>query len=141
MSTILLQHLAQWHHNLELSRNVAVKRRCFFPLNHMVITKYMLPGWLYTVRVRGCICSAVPHFVFRRRPMSELPVLFTDGNRIHVHTVLEPPLFLRNLDVVAAHLPLPHQAVVCERPVLQAVATPPLSLLILRLIPELNSDL
>lgn len=48
-----------------------------------------------------------------------------------------------NLDIIAAHVPLPHFAVLGEGPVLQAVAPLPLHAVmrILELIPELYSNL
>lgn len=70
-----------------------------------------------------------------------LPVLLADLDRIHVDAVLEPALLVGDLDVVPAHLPLPHQAVVGKRPVLEPVGPPPLARLVVPLVPELDGDL
>lgn len=70
-------------------------------------------------------------------------MLFTNCNLIDIHPVLEPPLRLGNLDIVPAHLPLAHPAILGERPVLEPVAPLPLQgvVLVLVLIPELYGDL
>jgi len=70
-------------------------------------------------------------------------MFFADLNIVDVDAILEPPPFLTNLDIVAAHLALPHPAVLRKRPVFKAIASLPLHtiLRILVLIPELNSDL
>lgn len=68
-----------------------------------------------------------------------MPLAYVD--RVHVDAVLEPTLPVGDLDVVAAHLPLAHQAVVGKGPVLQAVRPPPLPFLVVPLVPELDGDL
>jgi hypothetical protein len=70
-----------------------------------------------------------------------LPMLLRDFHSVHIDTVLEPPFCVRNLDVVAAHLPLSHPAVLRKRPVFEAVGSPPLAGLIVPFVPELYSDL
>lgn len=47
-----------------------------------------------------------------------LQVLRADRERVHVDAVLEPPICVRDGDVVAAHLALFHQALLVEGPVL-----------------------
>ena len=68
-------------------------------------------------------------------------MLLTDINSIDIHAVLEPPLLVRDADVVPAHLPLPHQPVAGEGPILQTVGPPPLALFVVPLVPELDCDL
>jgi len=82
-----------------------------------------------------------PHVAYPPSLDTYLPVLLTDINSIDIHAVLEPPLLDRDADVVPAHLSLPHQPVVGESPVLQAVGPPPLAVLVVPLVPELNCDL
>lgn len=64
-----------------------------------------------------------------------------DVDRVDVDAVLEPTLRVRDSDVVAAHLPLPHQSVLCKRPVLEPVRAPPLACVVVPLVPELDGDL
>lgn len=68
-------------------------------------------------------------------------MLFPNRHLIHIHALLEPPLPLTDGDVIPAHLPLLHAAVWRERPVLEAVAAPPLAGGVAELVPELDSDL
>lgn len=56
-----------------------------------------------------------------RAQVKRLPVLLTDLHGIHIDSILEPPLILTDLHIVCAVLPLLHQAVLRERPVLEAV--------------------
>lgn len=70
-----------------------------------------------------------------------LPVLLTDLNSIHIDSILEPSLILSNLHVVRAVLPLLHEAVLRERPVLETIRPPPLARGIIPLVPELDGDL
>lgn len=51
----------------------------------------------------------------------DLPMPLADLDRVDVGPLLEPPLVLQNVDVVAAHLPLAHSTVRSECPVLQAI--------------------
>lgn len=61
---------------------------------------------------------------------------------VDLNAVLEPPLLFSNFDIVPTHHPLPHPAVLRERPIFQAIAALPLHpvLFVLVLIPELNRD-
>jgi len=68
-------------------------------------------------------------------------MLFPNRHLIHIHALLEPPLPLGDGDVIPAHLPLLHAAVGRERPVLEAVAAPPLAGGVAELVPELDRDL
>lgn len=68
-------------------------------------------------------------------------MLFFDGNRVDVNSILKPSFLVRYLDVVAAHLPLAHESVLGKRPVLQAVRPPPLAALVVPLVPELDRNL
>jgi hypothetical protein len=70
-----------------------------------------------------------------------LPVLLVDGNGVDVHITLEPPLLVRNLDVVTTHHPLPHEPVIRKCPVLEPIGPPPLAVLVVPFIPELHRDL
>ena len=51
-------------------------------------------------------------------------MLIRDGERVHVHPVLEPALLLGDRHVVAAHLPLLHEAVDVISPVLEYIKMP-----------------
>lgn len=60
---------------------------------------------------------------------------------VHIHALHKPPLRLPDGDVVPAHLPLAHQPVRRERPVLEPVGPPPLARGVVPLVPELHRDL
>jgi len=79
----------------------------------------------------------------RNRLLSALPMSFGNIHFIHIDTVCEPPSFLTNLYIIPAHLPLPHLAILSERPVFQPIASFPLVAIvgILVLVPKLDSDL
>jgi hypothetical protein len=62
-------------------------------------------------------------------------------DRIHVDAVLEPPLSLSNVHIVAAHLPLPHPPVWGKGPVFQPVGAVPLAGFVMPLVPKLHGDL
>ena len=51
-------------------------------------------------------------------------MLVRDGERVHVHPVLEPALLLGDRHVVAAHLSLLHEAVDVISPVLEYIRIP-----------------
>lgn len=70
-------------------------------------------------------------------------MLLRDVHSVHINTILEPPPFFGNLEVVTTHLPLSHPAILSKRPVLEAITSLPLHLIVrvLVLVPELNSDL
>jgi len=70
------------------------------------------------------------------------PMLLRDIDNIDIDSILEPALFGRDLNIVPAHLPLPHPTILCKRPVLEAITTLPLHFImaVLVLIPELDSD-
>jgi hypothetical protein len=68
-------------------------------------------------------------------------VLLRNLNSIHINPIDKPPLLHPNLDIIPAHLPLPHQAIVGVRPVLEPVGPPPLPLVVAPLVPELHGDL
>jgi len=70
-------------------------------------------------------------------------MLLADLNQVHIHAVLEPSLRVRELDIIATHLPLPHPPVLRKRPVLKTITTLPLHAIvgILILVPELDCDL
>lgn len=53
-------------------------------------------------------------------------MLLSDRHIIDIYRIREPSVSFLELDVVAAHLSLPHAAVLSERPVLKAVASLPL---------------
>lgn len=69
-------------------------------------------------------------------------MLLRDVDSIHVHPILEPTLFLRDLDIIAAHLPLPHSTILREGPVFEPVASLPLHpiVLVLVLVPKLHCN-
>jgi hypothetical protein len=58
---------------------------------------------------------------------------------IHIHTLLEPPILLLQLDIVPTHLTLPHYTILTKRPILKAITSLPFHAIvgILILIPEL----
>lgn len=60
---------------------------------------------------------------------------------VHINTVLEPPLFFADLYIISTHLALPHQPILRKSPILEAISAPPLSSLIVPLIPELHCNL
>lgn len=64
-------------------------------------------------------------------------------NSVHIHTVYEPPLSLGNLDIIPAHLPLPHLAISRESPVLEPIAPLPFHFIrtVLVFVPELHGYL
>jgi hypothetical protein len=68
-------------------------------------------------------------------------MLLADIDCIHIDTFLVPARLIVDTHVVGAHLPLPHQSVLCKRPVLEAVRPPPLAGRIVPLVPELDCDL
>lgn len=68
------------------------------------------------------------------------PMLLGYLDRVDVHSVLEPSLVHSNLDVIAAHLPLPHTAVFREGPVLEAITALPLHLVVAILILVLSAS-
>ena len=45
-------------------------------------------------------------------------MLVRNGERVDLHAVCEPTLLFRDGDVVSAHLPLLHAAILSERPIL-----------------------
>ena len=51
-------------------------------------------------------------------------MLVGDGERVNIHPVLEPALFLGDRHVVAAHLPFLHEAVDVISPVLEYIRSP-----------------
>lgn len=60
---------------------------------------------------------------------------------VDINTILEPPLLLRNGDLIATHLPLPHPSISCKRPVLEPIASTPLATIFVSvLVPELDCD-
>lgn len=62
---------------------------------------------------------------------------------VHVHTLLEPPILLLQLDVVPTHLTLPHYAILPKRPILKTITSLPLHAVvgIPILVPELHGNL
>lgn len=60
---------------------------------------------------------------------------------VNIHAILEPTLFLTNLDVVSTHLSLLHQAVLVKSPILESIASPPLTIIVMKFIPKLHGDL
>lgn len=86
-------------------------------------------------------------------------MFLTNVNSIHIHAVLKPPLLIRYLHIIPTHLTLPHQTVIRKSPVLETlevisavhpnsnvrshspICPPPLAILIMPLIPKLNSNL
>lgn len=69
-------------------------------------------------------------------------MLLGNINSVHVNSILEPALFLGYLDIITAHLPLPHATIIGESPVLEPITPLPLHtiVLVLVLIPELHGD-
>jgi hypothetical protein len=83
-----------------------------------------MPGFVWRTHGR-CLDHAVP---------------YPNVNSIHIYPVHKPPLLLRNLDIIPAHLPLPHLAIGGKSPVLKSVAPLPLHSIraILIFVPELH---
>lgn len=69
------------------------------------------------------------------------PVRLPNIYSIDINSLLKPPLLIRDLNIIPAHLTLPHQPVVRECPVLEAVRAVPLPLLVMPFIPKLDCDL
>ena len=63
-------------------------------------------------------------------------------HRVHIRSISEPASLFPNNDIVTAHLPLPHLAILGKRPVFQPVTPLPFHAIvcILILVPELHSD-
>ncbi len=57
-------------------------------------------------------------------------MLLRNVNLIDVHSVLEPPLILADLEIVTAHLPLTHTAVFRKGPVFETITTLPFHLVV-----------
>lgn len=74
-------------------------------------------------------------------PLFKSPMLLTNIHGVDIHPILEPPLLVRELDIVPAHLPFPHEAIVGEGPVLQPICPPPLTGLVVPFVPELYCNL
>lgn len=70
-----------------------------------------------------------------------LPVPLRDINGIHINAIPEPPLCVFNFDIVPAHLSLAHKPALGKGPILETIRPPPLSRLIMPLVPELNGNL
>lgn len=68
-------------------------------------------------------------------------MLFRDVHLIDVDAVFKPPLIIRNLQIITAHLSLPHQSILRKRPVFKTVRPPPLARLIVPLVPKLHGNL
>lgn len=66
-----------------------------------------------------------------------------DSHLVHVNSLNEPSLILLKLDIIAAHLALPHSSILCERPIFKTITSLPLQtiLRILVLIPKLYGNL
>jgi len=72
---------------------------------------------------------------------NSLPMPLRDRNFVHLFTIHKPPLPIQNLNIIPTHLPLPHEPIVRKSPIFQPIRTPPLSALIMPLIPELDCNL
>lgn len=59
------------------------------------------------------------HYIPPVAPGHYSQMLWSDRQRVHVHSLFEPPLLIRDRNVVPAHMTLFHLAIRCERPVLQ----------------------
>lgn len=70
-------------------------------------------------------------------------MLLTNVDGVNIYALAEPPLLFCDLDIVAAHLSLPHSAVCRKGPVLKPVTPLPFHpvVCILILVPELDGDL
>lgn len=69
-------------------------------------------------------------------------MLFRNVHLIDIDALLEPPLCLRDLDIVATHLALAHAPILGKGPILQAIAALPLHpvMRVLILVPELHRN-
>lgn len=68
-------------------------------------------------------------------------MLLPDLDSIDIHPVAKPPLLLGDSDIISTHLALSHESIVRKRPVLQPIGSPPLALVVIPLVPELDRDL
>lgn len=90
--------------------------------------------------------TTFPSYLFNyahcRKPS---PVLRPDINGIHINTILQPPILIRNSDIIPSHLPLLHEPIQAECPVFQAVVAEPslcpLSAKRILFVPELQCNL
>jgi hypothetical protein len=90
---------------------------------------------------RITVVSSYPYESYISSGRLVSPVLLVDGHSVDVHAALEPPLLIRDLDIIAAHLPLAHEAVFGKGPVLKTVGPPPLAGLVVPFVPELDCNL
>lgn len=74
-------------------------------------------------------------------PKMGLPMLWPNIHSVDINSILEPSFFFRYLYIVPTHLSLLHETVMIKGPVLKSVASPPLTVVVTKFIPELNSDL
>ena len=86
------------------------------------------------------------HYVYYSKPRcilfpSILPVFLIDSNFVDINSLLEPSLSVSELNVISAHLSLPHSPILGKSPVLKPIGPPPLSSLIVPFIPELDGNL
>ncbi|KAI9744513.1 MAG: hypothetical protein M1818_002042 [Claussenomyces sp. TS43310] len=65
-----------------------------------------------------------------------LPVPLRYCYFVDVDPILVPSFSLCNLYIVATHMPLTHTAIGCKGPVLESVATPPLTVFVKIFVPE-----
>ena len=68
-------------------------------------------------------------------------MLWSNINSVDIYTILKPSLLLSDLNIITTHVPLLHQAIFIESPVLESVASPPLTIVIMKFIPKLYSNL
>lgn len=68
-------------------------------------------------------------------------MLWSNINSVDIYTILKPSLLLSDLNIITTHVPLLHQAIFIKSPVLKSVASPPLTIVIMKFIPKLYSNL
>lgn len=68
-------------------------------------------------------------------------MLFINLDFIHINSILIPPLFIRDFNIIPAHLPLSHPSILSERPVFKSISPPPLTGGVVPFVPELHCDL
>jgi len=119
-------------------------QRVLLPINLLYIPKLPLDDLPFPFHFSSTP-SITPGKLPSVQPMeynvTSLPMLLWYLHWIDINTILEPPLFVRDLDVVSTHLTLSHAAVGSEGPVFEAVGAVPLVCCVMPFVPELYSNL
>lgn len=94
--------------------------------------------WIYLLLL---FHTALTFEIVYRSPDCSSPMLRSNVHSVDIHAILEPTLLLVDLDVVSTHLPLLHQSILVKGPILESIASPPLTIIVMKFIPKLDSNL